>query len=159
MLCQHIARPYKMLASAGIIALVTVMSSLEGGAIRMGSGRARPVLELFRTLFPAEMPQDSFQFYVLLPFKVLKRLQSKYGSLYRRDNVILSGTHTHSAPAGFFQYTLFILASEGFSNRTFQYLVSGIMKVGGECPGSCGLPFSGTLQDWFSVTQRNSLED
>lgn len=63
-----------------------------------------------------------------LRLEVLKRLQSKYGSLYRRDNVILSATHTHSGPAGFFQYTLYILASEGFSNRTFQYIVSGIVK-------------------------------
>nr|XP_048294788.1 neutral ceramidase [Myodes glareolus]XP_048294789.1 neutral ceramidase [Myodes glareolus] len=63
-----------------------------------------------------------------LRLEVLKRLQSKYGSLYRRDNVVLSGTHTHSGPAGYFQYTLYILASEGFSNRTFQYLVSGIVK-------------------------------
>ncbi|XP_036192639.1 neutral ceramidase isoform X5 [Myotis myotis] len=59
---------------------------------------------------------------------VLNRLKSKYGSLYRRDNVILSGTHTHSAPAGYFQYTVFVIASEGFSNRTFNYMVTGIMK-------------------------------
>lgn len=65
------------------------------------------------------------------PFlKVLNRLQSKYGSLYRRDNVILSGTHTHSAPAGYFQYSTFVIASGGFSNRTFEYMVAGIMKVG-----------------------------
>lgn len=63
-----------------------------------------------------------------LRLEVLKKLQSKYGSLYRRDNVILSGTHTHSGPAGYFQYTIYVLASEGFSNRTFQYLVSGIVK-------------------------------
>ncbi|XP_012578957.1 PREDICTED: neutral ceramidase [Condylura cristata] len=63
-----------------------------------------------------------------LRLEVLDRLKSKYGSLYRRDNVILSGTHTHSGPAGYFQYTIFVLASEGFSNRTFQYMVTGIMK-------------------------------
>ncbi|XP_060244339.1 neutral ceramidase isoform X1 [Meriones unguiculatus] len=63
-----------------------------------------------------------------LRLEVLKRLQSQYGSLYRRDNVILSGTHTHSGPSGFFQYTLFVLASEGFNNRTFQYVVNGIMQ-------------------------------
>lgn len=63
-----------------------------------------------------------------LRLEVMSRLKSKYGSLYRRDNVILSGTHTHSGPAGFFQYTLFVLASEGFSNRTFEYMVSGILK-------------------------------
>ncbi|XP_057361854.1 neutral ceramidase isoform X2 [Manis pentadactyla] len=63
-----------------------------------------------------------------LRLEVLNRLQSKYGSLYRRDNVVLSGTHTHSGPAGFFQYTLFVIASEGFSNRTFEYIVNGIVK-------------------------------
>ncbi|KAM4852130.1 putative neutral ceramidase C isoform 2-T2 [Thomomys bottae] len=59
---------------------------------------------------------------------VLNRLKNKYGSLYRRDNVVLSATHTHSGPAGFFQYTLFLIASEGFSNRTFEYMVTGIVK-------------------------------
>uniref|UniRef100_G1Q8B0 Neutral ceramidase n=1 Tax=Myotis lucifugus TaxID=59463 RepID=G1Q8B0_MYOLU len=63
-----------------------------------------------------------------LRLEVLNRLKSKYGSLYRRDNVILSGTHTHSGPAGYFQYTVFVIASEGFSNRTFNYMVTGIMK-------------------------------
>ncbi|EHB18488.1 Neutral ceramidase [Heterocephalus glaber] len=63
-----------------------------------------------------------------LRLEVMNRLKSKYGSLYRRDNVILSGSHTHSGPGGFFQYTLFVLASKGFSNRTFEYMVSGIMK-------------------------------
>ncbi|KAF7485705.1 hypothetical protein GHT09_002625 [Marmota monax] len=63
-----------------------------------------------------------------LRLEVLNRLQSKYGSLYRRDNVILSGTHTHSGPAGYFQYTIFVIASEGFSNRTFEYMVTGIVK-------------------------------
>uniref|UniRef100_A0A8C2REW9 Neutral ceramidase n=1 Tax=Capra hircus TaxID=9925 RepID=A0A8C2REW9_CAPHI len=63
-----------------------------------------------------------------LRLEVLSRLQNKYGSLYRRDNVILSGTHTHSGPAGYFQYTTFVIASEGFSNRTFEYMVAGIVK-------------------------------
>ncbi|KAI4551065.1 hypothetical protein MJG53_021197, partial [Ovis ammon polii x Ovis aries] len=63
-----------------------------------------------------------------LRLEVLSRLQNKYGSLYRRDNVILSGTHTHSGPAGYFQYTTFVIASEGFSNRTFEYMVTGIVK-------------------------------
>ncbi|XP_036294349.1 neutral ceramidase isoform X2 [Pipistrellus kuhlii] len=63
-----------------------------------------------------------------LRLEVLNRLKSKYGSLYRRDNVILSGTHTHSGPAGYFQYTVFVIASEGFSNRTFDYMVTGIVK-------------------------------
>ncbi|XP_044516269.1 neutral ceramidase [Gracilinanus agilis] len=60
--------------------------------------------------------------------EVLKRLQSKYGSLYTQENVVLSGTHTHSGPAGYFQYTIFVLSSGGFSKRTFEFIVEGIMK-------------------------------
>ncbi|XP_055416244.1 neutral ceramidase [Bubalus kerabau] len=63
-----------------------------------------------------------------LRLEVLSRLKNKYGSLYRRDNVILSGTHTHSGPAGYFQYTTYVIASEGFSNRTFEYMVTGIVE-------------------------------
>uniref|UniRef100_A0A8C4LZ26 Neutral ceramidase n=1 Tax=Equus asinus asinus TaxID=83772 RepID=A0A8C4LZ26_EQUAS len=63
-----------------------------------------------------------------LRLEVLNRLQMKYGSLYRKDNVILSGTHTHSGPAGYFQYTLFVIASEGYTNRTFEYMVTGIVQ-------------------------------
>ncbi|XP_043843070.1 neutral ceramidase isoform X3 [Dromiciops gliroides] len=60
--------------------------------------------------------------------EVLKRLQSKYGDLYTQENVVLSGTHTHSGPAGYFQYTIFVLSSGGFSKRTFEFIVDGIVK-------------------------------
>jgi neutral ceramidase len=39
--------------------------------------------------------------------QVVKRLKAKYGDLYTDDNVLISGTHTHSGPAGYFQYVLF----------------------------------------------------
>ncbi|XP_036592351.1 neutral ceramidase [Trichosurus vulpecula] len=60
--------------------------------------------------------------------EVLRRLQSTYGDLYTQENVVLSGTHTHSGPAGYFQYTLFVLSSGGFSSRTFEFIVDGIVK-------------------------------
>lgn len=74
----------------------------------------------------------------------------KYGSLYRKDNVILSGTHTHSGPAGYFQYTLFVIASEGYTNRTFEYIVSGIVQVGKE-------PQKGAVLHWCSQGFRSGL--
>lgn len=96
------------------------------------TGMSGAVISLIRAFFrlstcviPLLSSDCSFFF-----FKVLSRLQNKYGSLYRRDNVILSGTHTHSGPAGYFQYTTFVIASEGFSNRTFEYMVTGIVEVG-----------------------------
>ncbi|NWY05839.1 ASAH2 ceramidase, partial [Nothoprocta ornata] len=63
-----------------------------------------------------------------LRLEVLSELQSKYGELYRRDNVILSGTHTHSGPAGYFQYTLFWITSKGLIKPSLQALVKGIVK-------------------------------
>ncbi|XP_059333298.1 putative neutral ceramidase C [Ammospiza nelsoni] len=60
--------------------------------------------------------------------EVLKQLRSKYGELYRQDNVILSGTHTHSGPGGYFQYTLFWITSRGLIQPTLKSIVNGIVK-------------------------------
>uniref|UniRef100_A0A8C4W6C3 Neutral ceramidase n=1 Tax=Gopherus evgoodei TaxID=1825980 RepID=A0A8C4W6C3_9SAUR len=60
--------------------------------------------------------------------RVIKQLKSKYGELYRQDNVILSGTHTHSGPGGYFQYTLFLLTSKGLIKPSLNALVNGIVK-------------------------------
>uniref|UniRef100_A0A8C5JLP8 Neutral ceramidase n=1 Tax=Junco hyemalis TaxID=40217 RepID=A0A8C5JLP8_JUNHY len=64
----------------------------------------------------------------LSPAQVLKQLRSKYGELYRQDNVILSGTHTHSGPGGYFQYTLFWITSRGLVQPTLKSIVNGIVK-------------------------------
>lgn len=61
---------------------------------------------------------------------MLKKLKSKYGELYRQDNVILSGTHTHSGPGGYFQYTLFWFTSKGLIKPSLDAIVKGIVKVG-----------------------------
>lgn len=61
--------------------------------------------------------------------QVLQALKVKYGDLYRQDNVVLSGTHTHSGPAGYFQYTLFMITSKGYMKVSITPLVNGIVKV------------------------------
>uniref|UniRef100_A0A8C3C8E7 Neutral ceramidase n=2 Tax=Cairina moschata TaxID=8855 RepID=A0A8C3C8E7_CAIMO len=63
-----------------------------------------------------------------LRLEVLKKLKSKYGELYRQDNVILSGTHTHSGPGGYFQYTLFWITSKGLIKPSLDAIVKGIVK-------------------------------
>ncbi|XP_054030750.1 neutral ceramidase isoform X2 [Dryobates pubescens] len=63
-----------------------------------------------------------------LRLEVLKRLRSKYGELYRQDNVILSGTHTHSGPGGYFQYTLLWISSKGLIRPSLEAIVNGIVK-------------------------------
>ncbi|KAG7217805.1 hypothetical protein INR49_020885 [Caranx melampygus] len=63
-----------------------------------------------------------------LRLEVLQVLQQKYGDLYRQDNVVLSGTHTHCGPAGYFQYTLFMISSKGYIKDAIRPLVDGIVK-------------------------------
>ncbi|NWU88526.1 ASAH2 ceramidase, partial [Upupa epops] len=63
-----------------------------------------------------------------LRLEVLKKLKSKYGDLYKQDNVILSGTHTHSGPGGYFQYTLFWITSKGLIRPSLDAIVNGIIK-------------------------------
>jgi hypothetical protein len=53
----------------------------------------------------------------------------RYGGLYTERNVVISGIHTHSAPGGFLQYTLYDVASLGFVRETFDALVEGIVEV------------------------------
>nr|DBA15196.1 TPA: hypothetical protein GDO54_004440 [Pyxicephalus adspersus] len=60
--------------------------------------------------------------------EVINKLKAKYGDLYRQDNVVISGTHTHSGPAGFFQYTIFMLTSKGFHREATDAIVNGIVK-------------------------------
>lgn len=43
----------------------------------------------------------------IMKMQVVKRLQTLYGDRYSDSNVLISGIHTHSGPAGYFQYVLF----------------------------------------------------
>uniref|UniRef100_A0A3Q2W4N6 Neutral ceramidase n=1 Tax=Haplochromis burtoni TaxID=8153 RepID=A0A3Q2W4N6_HAPBU len=62
-----------------------------------------------------------------LRLEVLQALQVKYGDLYRQDNVVLSGTHTHCGLGGYFQYTLFMITG-GYMKAAIEPLVNGIVK-------------------------------
>ncbi|XP_063163499.1 putative neutral ceramidase C [Candoia aspera] len=63
-----------------------------------------------------------------LRLEVMKQLKDKYGDLYSHDNVILSGTHTHSGPGGYFQHTLFLITSGGFIKPSLTATIKGILK-------------------------------
>eukprot|EP00731_Ephydatia_muelleri_P030762 Em0022g276a len=64
----------------------------------------------------------------ILKSQVVNKLKALYGDLYTNDNVLISGTHTHSAPAGYFQYVMYEIMSLGFVNQTLQALVNGIVE-------------------------------
>lgn len=59
----------------------------------------------------------------------MKQLQGKYGGMYSAQNVVLSGTHTHSGPGGYLQYVLLIITSKGWVQQSFDALVAGIVQV------------------------------
>lgn len=61
--------------------------------------------------------------------EILKRLQQKYDDIYRLDNVMISGTHTHSGPGGFLMDLLYHLPTLGFVKQTYNALVNGIYMV------------------------------
>lgn len=59
---------------------------------------------------------------------VMARLQSRYGTLYTNDNVIISATHTHSGPGGYSHYALYNLSILGFDQQGFDAVVEGIYQ-------------------------------
>lgn len=62
--------------------------------------------------------------------EVVNRLKSIYGNeLYTLDNVLLSGTHTHSGPGGYSHYGLFNLSILGFDKQNFECIVNGMVQA------------------------------
>nr|XP_018916875.1 PREDICTED: neutral ceramidase [Bemisia tabaci] len=59
--------------------------------------------------------------------KVLKRLREKFGEEFSERNLMISGTHTHSAPGGFLMHFMFDISTMGFVPETYDALVSGIV--------------------------------
>ena len=68
----------------------------------------------------------------LLTQKVIERLADDTvpnmpgPGFYDYENLVVSGTHTHSSPAGFLQYTLFQVTSWGF---VFEAYVAGVAEA------------------------------
>jgi neutral ceramidase len=63
-----------------------------------------------------------------LKTEVVKRLKKEPGGLFTTENVLLSGTHTHSGPGGFSHYALYNLSVLGFIKQNFDCIVDGVVK-------------------------------
>lgn len=62
-------------------------------------------------------------------YYVIKKLKETFGDLYTEKNVVLSATHTHSAPGAHFKtYLLNTFAGMGFSKANFDAQVNGIYE-------------------------------
>eukprot|EP00744_Colponema_vietnamica_P001132 GILI01001912.1.p2 GENE.GILI01001912.1~~GILI01001912.1.p2 ORF type:complete len:715 (+),score=240.03 GILI01001912.1:68-2212(+) len=60
---------------------------------------------------------------------VVDKLKARYGDLYKHENVMLSGTHTHSGPGGYSMYTLYDITSLGFIKESYDSFVEGIFQA------------------------------
>lgn len=73
----------------------------------------------------------------LLNLRVLKRLNEladeegydEFKGLCHLENLSISGTHTHSGPAGFLQYAIFQITSLGFAEETMRAFTEGVARA------------------------------
>lgn len=61
-----------------------------------------------------------------ITLSVLDRLREKYGETYNVRNTIISATHTHAGPAGFWHYGANTIAGGPFYEAHFNAIVAGI---------------------------------
>lgn len=60
--------------------------------------------------------------------KVLKNLAELYNDTYTEQNLLISGTHTHSTPGGWFMDLMLDIPILGFVQESFDTLVEGITQ-------------------------------
>lgn len=125
----------------------TAISPITDPALGLGMfGFANPIqktrgveTELYARAFTIAGPQSTQRIAIAvldllsctqaLKTEVIHRLQKIFGSLYTLENVLICGTHTHSAPDGFSHYHLYNLIGGGFDPHTFECLVSGAVTA------------------------------
>eukprot|EP00094_Tigriopus_californicus_P008850 TCALIF_08531-PA protein Name:"Similar to ASAH2 Neutral ceramidase (Homo sapiens)" AED:0.15 eAED:0.15 QI:0/0/0/0.9/1/1/10/0/689 len=64
----------------------------------------------------------------LLKLELVEKLQEEFGDVYNHENVVVSGTHTHSGPAGYLQFVIFDVTCLGFYEQGYQVLLDGILE-------------------------------
>ena len=60
--------------------------------------------------------------------EVVKRLKEYFGDKYTDENVLVTGTHTHSGAGGYSYYPLYISLTGGFDKQNFECIVNGIVE-------------------------------
>lgn len=64
-----------------------------------------------------------------ITLEVLSRLKEKFGDYYQLENVILSATHTHAAPTGYWHSRTDLGLDGGFYPEHFNSIVEGIVEA------------------------------
>jgi neutral ceramidase len=61
--------------------------------------------------------------------EVVRRLKVDHPGVFDEDNVLISGTHTHSAPGGYSDHRLYEHTGGGFDPHTFECIVHGMVTA------------------------------
>ena len=114
-------------AELGMMGMSSLEQKTEGILFRLFS-RAFIICENNGERRAAIVNADLWSCTVAIKIEVVKRLREEYGDLYNLDNVLISGTHTHSGPGGYSYYALYNLSILGFDKQNFEAIVNGIVK-------------------------------
>ncbi|GAM24678.1 hypothetical protein SAMD00019534_078530, partial [Acytostelium subglobosum LB1] len=78
----------------------------------------------------AYVSTDSCMIFQAVKIKVVQMLEEHFGEgVYSHENVLLSGTHTHSGPGGYSMYALYGITTLGFYKDHFESICSGITQA------------------------------
>eukprot|EP01133_Synstelium_polycarpum_P015946 gene15946-18959_t len=73
---------------------------------------------------------DACMIFQAVKLQVVILLEEHFGpGVYTTDNVLLSGTHTHSGPGGYSMYALYGITTLGFYKESFNTICDGIVQA------------------------------
>ncbi|EFA82919.1 Acetylornitine deacetylase [Heterostelium album PN500] len=73
---------------------------------------------------------DACMIFQAVKLQVVQMLTDHFGPMiYNEDNVLLSGIHTHSGPAGYSKYALYGITALGFYQENFDVICNGIFQA------------------------------
>lgn len=116
-------------AELGMMGMASIDQKTEGIHSRLFA-RAFIVCDQSSNKRVVILSADIWSCTLAVKMEVVKRLNTIYGNdLYTIDNVLLSGTHTHSGPGGYSHYALFNLSILGFDKQNFECIVNGMVQA------------------------------
>ena len=115
-------------AELGMMGMASIEQKTEGIHSRLFA-RAFIVCDQSSNKSVVILSADIWSCTQAVKMEVVKRLKGLYGNdLYTIENVLLSGTHTHSGPGGYSHYALYNLSILGFDKQNFECIVNGMVQ-------------------------------
>jgi neutral ceramidase len=116
-------------AELGMMGMASIEQKTEGIHSRLFA-RAFVVCDQSSNKRVVILSADIWSCTQAVKMEVVKRLKAIYrNDLYTIENVLLSGTHTHSGPGGYSHYALFNLSILGFDKQNFECIVNGMVQA------------------------------